>query len=157
MGSKSEVKSKNQNCTPQDLIQVCRRLYAAIDRLDTRAASLAQVTRNDLRCLNLLAEHPVKPSVIAKELGLTTGSVTSLLDRLERAKFIRRKRDPDDRRGVIIHPTGHLFKTLGPLYRSTADELAKRAATYQQSQLNDAVKYLRDAVEAYEFSVSQNQ
>lgn len=147
-----DVNAEVSDRSAEDLVQVCRRLYDAIDRLDTQAASLVNVSRNDLRCLNLLAEAPSKPSRIAKELGLTTGSVTSLLDRLERANLIRRARDPDDRRGVVIYPTEHLFATVGPLYQSTVSRLQERAKEYSQTQLNDAVKYLSDAALAYETS-----
>ena len=135
-----------------DLVQVCRRLYDAIDRLDTQAASLVNVSRNDLRCLNLLATAPSKPSHIAKELGLTSGSVTSLLDRLERLNLIRRDRDPDDRRCVLVHPTDHLFAIVGPLYQSTVLKLRERAAGYSQTELNEAIRYLGDAASAYEES-----
>ena len=138
----------------EDLVQVCRRLYDAIDRLDTQAASLVNVSRNDLRCLNLLAAAPAKPTHIAIVLGLTSGSVTSLLDRLERANLIRRDRDPEDRRGVVVHPTKHLFATVGPLYLSTVRNLQERATTYSQTELNDAVRYLGDAASAYEESIS---
>ncbi|MEO0496033.1 MAG: MarR family transcriptional regulator [Pseudomonadota bacterium] len=148
----TEIQEDQDQRSVDDLIQVCRQLYDAIDRLDTQAASLVNVSRNDLRCLNLLAEAPSKPSRIAKELGLTSGSVTSLLDRLERANLIRRDRDPEDRRGVVVHPTEHLFATVGPLYRSTVDRLKEQAAQYSQTELNDAVRYLADAVRAYEAS-----
>ncbi|MEM0898884.1 MAG: MarR family transcriptional regulator [Pseudomonadota bacterium] len=151
----TESKEYSADRSVEDLVQVCRRLYAAIDRLDTQAASLVNVSRNDLRCLNLLAEAPSKPGHIAKELGLTTGSVTSLLDRLEKANLIRRDRDPEDRRGVIVHPTEHLFATVGPLYRSTVSRLQERATGYSQEELNDAVKYLGDAASAYEESKAE--
>ena len=147
-----EEDDQQRNRTPEDLVQVCRRLYEAIDRLDTDAAALVNVSRNDLRCLNLLATSPMKPSHIAKELGLTSGSVTSLLDRLEKGNLIKRDRDPDDRRGIIVHPTKHLFETLGPLYRSTVTKLKERAASYSQSELDQAVRYLSDAAIAYEES-----
>ncbi|MEM1437339.1 MAG: MarR family transcriptional regulator, partial [Pseudomonadota bacterium] len=84
--------------------------------------------------------------------GLTSGSVTSLLDRLEKKDLIRRERDPDDRRGVIVHPTEHLFTTVGPLYLSTVAKLKEQAAAYTQSELNEAVRYLSDAATAYEQS-----
>lgn len=141
---------QQSNMTAEDLVQVCRRLYDAIDRLDTQAAALVNVSRNDLRCLNLLAVSPLKPSQIAKELTLTSGSVTSLLDRLETGNLIRRDRDPNDRRGIIVHPTEHLFNTLGPLYLSTVTKLKERAGTYSQAELDDAVRYLSDAATAYE-------
>ena len=145
-----DQQDQHQNRTAEDLVGVCRRLYDAIDRLDTQAATLVNVSRNDLRCLNLLATAPMKPSHIAKELGLTSGSVTSLLDRLENANLIKRDRDPNDRRGIIVHPTKHLFETVGPLYRSTVTKLQERAASYSQSELDDAVRYLSDAATAYE-------
>lgn len=136
---------------PQDLVTACRRLYAGIERLDSKAASMVAVSRNDLRCLNMLAEAPAKPSRIASELGLTTGSVTTLLDRLEKANLATRARDPGDRRGIIVHPTPNLFKTLGPIYSSVAKEIERIASEYSTDERNAAVKHLNDAASAYEF------
>ena len=147
--------SSSEEATPQDLVAACRRLYASIDRLDTKAANTVGVSRNDLRCLNILAEAPVKPSKIAAELGLTTGSVTTLLDRLEKADLARRERDPDDRRGIIVHPTTYLFETLGPLYSGVATEIERIAAGYSVEERNAAVKHLNDASSAYELATSQ--
>ncbi|MEM9627792.1 MAG: MarR family transcriptional regulator [Pseudomonadota bacterium] len=146
-----------EEATPQDLVAACRRLYASIDRLDTKAANTVGVSRNDLRCLNMLAEAPVKPSKIAAELGLTTGSVTTLLDRLEKADLARRERDPDDRRGIIVHPTHYLFEALGPIYSGVAEEIKRIAAEYSANERNAAVKHLNDASSAYEVVTSLNE
>ena len=140
--------------TPQDLVAACRRLYASIDRLDTKAANTVGVSRNDLRCLNMLAKAPVKPSTIAAELGLTTGSVTTLLDRLEKANLAKRERDPDDRRGIIVHPTPFLFESLGPIYSGVAKEIERIAAGYLPEERKAAVKHLNDALSAYEVVTS---
>lgn len=58
----------------------------------------------DFRCLGyLLARNePVSPRDIIAYLGLTSGAGTALLDRLEKAGFIRRERHPTDRRSVLI-------------------------------------------------------
>ena len=143
-----------EEATPQDLFAACRKLYASIDRLDTKAANTVGVSRNDLRCLNMLAEAPAKPSQIAAELGLTTGSVTTLLDRLEKADLARREPDPDDRRGIIVHPTPYLFKTLGPIYYAVAKEIERIAAEYLPEERRAAVKYLNDASAVYEVVTS---
>lgn len=137
---------------PQDLVAACRRLYASIEQLDAKASAIAGVSRNDLRCLNMLAEAPAKPGAIASALGLTTGSVTTLLDRLEKADLARRERDPEDRRGVIVHPTPHLFQTLGPVYRRVAIEIERIAATYSAADRAAAVRHLTDASYAYEIA-----
>ncbi|MEM1289794.1 MAG: MarR family transcriptional regulator [Pseudomonadota bacterium] len=147
--------SSPNDTTPQDLVAACRRLYASIDRLDTKAANTAGVTRNDLRCLNMLADAPAKPSKIASELGLTTGSVTTLLDRLEKADLAKRERDPDDRRGIVVHPTPHLFQKLGPIYSAVAREIERIAADYSMDDRKAAVKHLNDATSAYEVASSR--
>jgi len=54
-------------------------------------------------CLTLLGINKVStPSQIAKYTGLTTGSTTAMLDRLEKKGFIKRKLNLQDRRGIII-------------------------------------------------------
>lgn len=139
-----------------DLVTACRRLYSAIDKLDAEAAAKVKVSKNDLRCLNLLAEQPAKPGYIGAELGLTSGSVTALLDRLEKAGLAKRVRDPHDRRSVIIHPTGHLFEVLGPLYAGVAKSIAEIGASYPPKELALAVKHLSDACTAYEKAVKDS-
>ena len=49
--------------------------------------------------------HGCKPSDLARSALITTGAMTSRLDRLERAGLIRRTPDPDDRRGVLVRLT----------------------------------------------------
>ncbi|MEO0618843.1 MAG: MarR family transcriptional regulator [Pseudomonadota bacterium] len=143
----------NAHISPRDLVAACRRLYAAIDKLDAEAASRVGVSRNDLRCLNLLETGPAKPTQISAELGLTSGSVTALLDRLEKADLAKRSPDPDDRRGIIIHPTKHLFAVLGPLYAGVAQQIARVGSEYDPTELELAVKHLNDACKAYEDAV----
>lgn len=142
--------SSPEAVTPQDLVTACRQLYGSIDRLDTKAANTVGVSRNDLRCLNMLAVAPAKPSKIAAELGLTTGSVTTLLDRLEKANLAMRECDPDDRRGILVHPTPYLFEALGPIYAGVAKEIARIAATYSPDERAAAVRHLNDASSAYD-------
>ena len=51
------------------------------------------------------AGEPLEPSVIAERLVVTTGSMTSLLDNLEKRGLIRRLPHPDDRRKLLIDIT----------------------------------------------------
>ncbi|MFE6866353.1 MarR family winged helix-turn-helix transcriptional regulator [Kitasatospora sp. NPDC057692] len=51
-----------------------------------------------------LAGSPgITPGRLGEELGLSSGAVTAVLDRLERAGHIRRTRDAADRRLVLVH------------------------------------------------------
>jgi len=76
--------------------------------------------------------------------------VTTLLDRLERDGLAERVRDPNDRRGVLVKPTRHLFETLGPIYLAVARELELIAEGYDPSERGSAVRHLSDASLAYE-------
>jgi DNA-binding MarR family transcriptional regulator len=46
---------------------------------------------------------PSTPGKLAECTGLTTGGVTVMLDRLEKAGFVKRERNPNDRRSVLVH------------------------------------------------------
>jgi DNA-binding transcriptional ArsR family regulator len=59
----------------------------------------------DLVCMCLLQLHgPATPGWLAERTGLSTGAVTGVVDRLERAGYVTRARDPHDRRRVIVGP-----------------------------------------------------
>jgi len=59
----------------------------------------------DLMSMCLLQLHgPGTPGWIAEMTGLSTGAVTGVVDRLERAGYVTRARDPQDRRRVIVAP-----------------------------------------------------
>ena len=51
------------------------------------------------------AGEPLEPTVIAQRLLITTGSVTSLLDNLEKRGLIRRMPHPHDRRKLLVDIT----------------------------------------------------
>ncbi|MER7460703.1 MarR family transcriptional regulator [Micromonospora sp. NPDC126480] len=50
-----------------------------------------------------LQGDPITPGRLGEQLNLSSGSVTALIDRLERAGHIRRDRDATDRRKVLLH------------------------------------------------------
>jgi DNA-binding MarR family transcriptional regulator len=69
------------------------------------AAEEVGLNPSDLGCLCLLLLHgPIPAGRIAELTGLTTGAITGVIDRLERAGFASRVVDPSDRRKVIVMP-----------------------------------------------------
>src|SRR4051794_7437521 len=86
------------------LTAAVRNAQAAVDRTDELAAQLLGINRTDLRCLDVLqrAGAPLSAGELADELLVTTGAITALIDRLERAGYIRRVTDPNDRRRVLV-------------------------------------------------------
>src|SRR3954470_13835237 len=73
---------------------------------DNLAAERLGVNRTDLHCLNAIENAGgLTAGELAAETGLTSGAVTGVIDRLERAGFARRVADPDDRRRVKVEVT----------------------------------------------------
>src|ERR1044072_5301050 len=71
---------------------------AAFDNL---AADRLGLNQTDLHCINVIENNGgVTAGELAKESGLTTGAVTGVIDRLEKAGYGRRVPDPADRRRV---------------------------------------------------------
>jgi DNA-binding MarR family transcriptional regulator len=96
---------------------------AAVDAVDAAAAGYLQVNRTDLRCLEILYQgEAVLPSQLAAKLGLTTGSVTVMLDRLERLAYVTRSADPSDRRKVVVRITPKAARRATKIYGPIAQE-----------------------------------
>ena len=91
----------------------------------------------DLQCLNILSETgPVAAGRLAEETGLTTGAVTGVIDRLERAGYAWRERDPKDKRRVIVHPLPERARgEIGPLYASIGRSFAEMCSRYDEGEL----------------------
>src|SRR5947209_7604013 len=59
----------------------------------------------DTKCLDLLRERPAMTgSELSAVTGLTTGAVTGVVARLEKAGYVHREPHPEDRRKQILHP-----------------------------------------------------
>jgi DNA-binding MarR family transcriptional regulator len=106
-----------------------------------------------LTALRLAPDHRSSPGVLAADLEVSSGAMTSRLDRLESAGLIRRLADTEDRRGVVVE--------LTPAGRAAWDTAAgvqgRREAFYasaltkpEQRKLNDLLRKLMLAFEERE-------
>lgn len=97
----------------------------------------------DWECLSLISIKGVaKPTELARYTGLTSGSMTAMLDRLEKAQFIRRKTNPEDRRSVLIEITPEWTETAAPLVRSVQQAHAELIAGYSDQELETIADFL---------------
>ncbi|HEX4248125.1 MAG TPA: MarR family transcriptional regulator [Pseudonocardia sp.] len=69
-------------------------------------------------------DGPLTPSELARRLGLTSPSVTSLLDRLETAGLVARRRHPADRRSVLVELTASGDELLVAAFEQFSDDVA---------------------------------
>src|SRR5581483_7224163 len=85
----------------------------------------------DSECLSLLTiKGTSTPTELARYTGLTTGSTTAMLDRLEKAHLIKRKPNPNDRRGVLIEIHKNSAESFGPLVAGVQQAQRELIASY---------------------------
>ena len=138
---------------PRQVAASLRALSTEIDRLDQVAADRYGLNRTDMRALDIVGQAgPLAPTALARLLGFTTGGVTSVLDRLERAGSVRRLPDPSDRRRQVVHATEATAardqEVFGDLIHRTSNLLA--AYTDDQLQvIHDFLDRIRQLTAAY--------
>jgi len=91
----------------------------------------------DHKCADiLLGTGPITAGELAERTGLTTGAITGVIDRLEKAGFVRRAKDPSDRRRVIIEPfREQIERQIAPLFGSIGRAIADLCARYNNREL----------------------
>jgi|SRR5580692_373201 DNA-binding MarR family transcriptional regulator len=103
----------------------------------------------------LTQEGPMTAGEIAKRLGLTSGAVTNVIDRLVRAGFVRRVADPLDRRKVIVEADLANLEKLGPVYDSVAEAFQKLHEQYTIEELRFLIDYFTQSVEVTKGEVAK--
>jgi DNA-binding MarR family transcriptional regulator len=107
------------------------------------------VNRTDLRCLEMLLQSDgLSPRELGRRLGLTTGSVTAMLDRLERLDLLTRSPHPADRRMVVVSITARAADRCYGLYAPLiTDGNATLAKEFDLDQLRLVIQALRTLTE----------
>ena len=76
------------------------------------------INSTDLECLDFIVlRGPLSAGELAAATGLTTGAITGVIDRLERAGFARRDRHGSDRRKVLVRALPAVERRIGPLFQ----------------------------------------
>ena len=107
-------------------LALLRRNQVLTQMLDEAAADYLGVNTTDGRALDVIdqAGGRVTAGELARELRLSTGAVTAILDRLEQAGYARREHDPDDRRRVLIEHTPKVQRAASAIYGEPEDAFA---------------------------------
>jgi DNA-binding MarR family transcriptional regulator len=130
-----------------ELDQTLRRVGAQSVLLSDTVAKLVGLNSTDLECLDLLEmAGPITAGRLARHAGLTTGAMTAVIDRLERAGFARRLRDPEDRRCVRVEALPRNFRHVAALYTRLAEATARLHERYDDRHLAIVVDYLTRAL-----------
>src|SRR5580704_7571392 len=98
--------------------------FGAASDFDERTAKKLKLSRTDMRCLDLIGRlGPMTAGRLAEESGLTTGAVTFILDRLEEAGMVSRRRDTEDRRRVWVEIVPEARQRLETMQQPVAEQM----------------------------------
>jgi DNA-binding transcriptional ArsR family regulator len=120
-----------------EFLLAMRRAGSIMQLLGQVSADRIGINATDLNCLNLVAlTGHMSAGELARATGLSTASITGVLDRLEEGGFVRRVRDPHDRRRVIVELGGgpglyQVGSTFGPVVKAWR----AAAASYSDDEL----------------------
>jgi DNA-binding MarR family transcriptional regulator len=111
----------------------------------TKVAARMGLSATDEKCIDLAmrAEGPITAGRLAELSGLSTGAVTGVIDRLERAGFVRRVRDPHDRRKVLVEVTVGDVEKFGQLFEEARQSLIEVLGHFGDDELQVIERYLQ--------------
>jgi DNA-binding MarR family transcriptional regulator len=112
---------------------------------DNLAADRLGLNRTDLHAINIIENSGgLTAGELAKEAGLTTGAVTGVIDRLERAGYARRVSDPGDRRRVKLEVTPKFYARADRIWGPVASDWTSRlGARFTAEELERVIEFLR--------------
>jgi DNA-binding MarR family transcriptional regulator len=134
--------------TVKDSVRDLRNQLAVLNH---QVSARLELRETDLDCLDLIARHgPLSPSALARQAGLHPATMTGVLDRLQRAGWITRDREPDatDRRAVTVRA---LRERLGEVVRAYAgmnSAMDQLCAGYSAAELELIADFLHRATDA---------
>lgn len=104
----------------------------------------------DHKCLDLIRQYGAMPAGrIAELTGLTTGAVTGIIDRLEKAGYVRRANDPKDRRRTIVEPIRNKKweRKIEAIFVPFHERMHKLLSSYSDGELDFLLDVLTKSIE----------
>jgi DNA-binding MarR family transcriptional regulator len=131
-----------------------RELSTAVVLFHEAVAARLGLNAAEWRCLGLLdREGAATAGRLAELSGFTTGAITGIVDRLEKAGYVRREPNPRDRRSVIVRPlevpglreqVTPIFESLGRAMAAVAGRYSARELAVIQDYFERTIRTLRD-------------
>ena len=115
-----------------------RALSTAIVLFHQAIAARLGMSSAEWKCLGFLEEYgSLTPGRLAALSGFTTGAITGIVDRLERAGYVRRTRHAGDRRSMIVHPLklAKIKRRTAPIFASLGRTMNTVTARYTAKEL----------------------
>jgi DNA-binding MarR family transcriptional regulator len=133
-----------------DLMWALRRFTRSSLLLQHTIAQNIGLNVTDAECIDFLQEMgPSTAGALAKATKLTTGAITNVIDRLEKAGFVKRTADPNDRRKVIVTLIPDKHARTKQHYARLAAQVEQLFRTYDEKQLSFLIRHTETLDQIY--------
>jgi DNA-binding MarR family transcriptional regulator len=130
------------------LIQEMPWYISAATRFQIAVADQLGMPLTDIHAIGALLEiGPAGVRRLSDLMGMTTGAVTRLVDRLERAGYVSREPDPADRRRVVVQLVPERVADIAQYYEPMGERWSQQVSAYSDEQLEFLVDFLRQGRE----------
>lgn len=142
-------RTKARDALLQELEEAMRRSSAQDVLYGQTVANVAGIANSDLECMDILyLEGRVTAGRLAEVTGLTTGAITGVVDRLEKAGLVRRERDETDRRKVFIAVVPDAAMKIGQFYVPMQQAMEKVFGGYSDEELRLLLRFANEGYKA---------
>ncbi|MGW1752530.1 MarR family winged helix-turn-helix transcriptional regulator [Streptomyces sp. NPDC002092] len=131
----------------EELSRESRRYLAAYVLFNQAIADHLSLHPTDVQCLSLLTTRsgPFTVKQIAEMTGLTTGSATRLVDRLERGGYVLRSPDQKDRRRVLVTPVPERIARVTAVWDELGENWQALLDDHTEEELEVITRHMRRA------------
>ncbi|MEZ4860397.1 MAG: MarR family transcriptional regulator [Caldilineaceae bacterium] len=133
------------------IFQLSRQLSTRTVLMHAAIAELIGLSQGDHKALDLLYDAEQAGSLmtagqLADAVGLSTGTVTSLIDRLEKANLVRRIPDLHDRRKVVLEPTHARDHEANDIFATIVGPALELAESYSDAELEVITDFVHRSI-----------
>ena len=138
-------RTKTRAALLRELEDAMRRSSAQGAMFAKTVADRAGISASDMDCMDFVnLEGRMTAGRLAELTGLTTGAITGVVDRLEKAGYVRRERDESDRRKVFIAVVPETAAKIGRLYVPMQQSMHKVWSRYSEEELRLLLRFATD-------------
>ena len=147
---KNSARGFSEPSAPHEVTKLIRDLLETSIEYTRFMQDSLDVNETDFKAMEALMEQgAMTAGALAKEVGISAGAATTMIDRLEALGHVTRQSNPNDRRGVVVVPNQNSVETawghLQPIIATSESSIRRMAPKEQEAVRN----YLRDMVEVF--------
>lgn len=135
--------------TVEELGRKMQEMSTATVLFHQKIAEKLGLNPTDHKCLGLIMQNEnMTAGDLARETGLTTGAVTGVIDRLEKRDLVRREKDPNDRRKIILVANKEKASNeVTPYFISLGNAMNELFSEFSEEELETILTFVTKSIE----------